>query len=369
MTRIGVMQVIDTLEAGGAERVAAGVANGLPRDRFASHLCTTRGEGPISEVVDADVERLRLDRRSRYDLDALLRLRKYVFDRGVEIVHAHAYSLFLVAAAFAVGTRPRIVWHDHYGLHAVRERHALPFRMALRRVDGVIAVSEPLAGWAEERLGVHPERVWYVPNFSSLDPPTGASPGLPGVAGARIACVGNLRPQKDHPTLVRAMRRVVDRFPDAHLLLVGAASDPAYERRVLDSIAALRLGANVGLLGRRADVGAILHACDIGVLSSASEGFPLAVVEYGLAGLPVVATDVGQCAEVLDDGSAGIVVAPGRDDLLADALLALLEDRSRRARLGERLKARAASLYSADAVMGTITKVYDGVLEHPVAVD
>ena len=68
MKRIGVMQVIDTLAMGGAERVAVNLANGLPAARYASHLCTTRQDGPLAASLERHVGRLRLGRTRRLDV-------------------------------------------------------------------------------------------------------------------------------------------------------------------------------------------------------------------------------------------------------------------------------------------------------------
>ena len=84
-------------------------------------------------------------------------------------------------------------------------------------------------------------------------------------------------------------------------------------------------------MGPRNDVPAILRACRIGVLSSASEGLPLALLEYGKHGLAAVSTAVGQCPEVLDNGYAGVLVPASSPDQFSDAIVGLL-DRSRPAR-------------------------------------
>ena len=80
-----------------------------------------------------------------------------------------------------------------------------------------------------------------------------------------------------------------------------SAPSPA---RVQERIQQHGLESHVFLLGSRSDVPSILSGCDIGVLSSASEGMPLALLEYGVAGLPTVATRVGQVPEILDEGRA-----------------------------------------------------------------
>lgn len=360
MTRTGVMHVIDSLDAGGAERVAVNLVNHLPRDRFAVYLCTTRRDGSLAQLVNPDVTWCRLARRHRFDLGAALRLREFVREREIRILHAHSTSLFLAASQSSPGCA--LVWHDHFGRYAVEERPALLYRLAVSRASGVIAVNEPLAQWSRERLGVRADRVWYLPNFAVAGKSNGQAVALPGKPGGRIACVARLRPEKDHLTLFRAMAVVVRHAPDAHLLLIGGSANDSHLKAVRNEILRHKLEASVSWLGERHDVAAILDACDLAVLSSVSEGFPLALVEYGMAGLATVATRTGQCAEVLDEGRAGVVVPPRDPEQLAKALLSLLAAPACRAELGSRLRARVQELYSSGRVVQQICAVYDAVL-------
>ena len=95
---IGVMHVIDTLEAGGAERMAVNLVNALPRDQFQAYLCATRRAGPLAELVASDVATVFLHRRSRFDARALRRLAQFIRDRDIRLLHAHETSLFISAA-------------------------------------------------------------------------------------------------------------------------------------------------------------------------------------------------------------------------------------------------------------------------------
>ena len=182
-----------------------------------------------------------------------------------------------------------------------------------------------------------------------------------GTSGSRIVCVANFRAQKDHLTLLRAMALVIRQVPTVHLLLVGAATEPEYSAVVRREIVQQGLEGNITLLGA-ARLYAILKACDIGVLSSASEGLPLALIEYGMAGLAAVATNVGQCGEVLDEGRAGILVPPASPEQLAEALLSLLKFPERRLALGKQLHRRVQERYSPGPIMDQVCQVYERVL-------
>lgn len=357
--RMGVMHMTDTLEPGGAERVAINIVNLLPRDQYRPYLCTTRRDGALDDLVAADVGRLRLRRRSTVDVRALGELASYLRQEKIEIIHAHGTALFVAVAASVLPPYPTVIWHDHYGRYALKERNVLLYRLATRRVSGVIAVNQPLAVWAKKRLLMPSGCVWYIPNFVVPSIAAEANDELPGVAGKRIVCVANLRPQKDHATLIRAMSRVVEVEPEAHLLLVGATIDAECVREVKQLIVKENLSRHVTLLGQRRDVAGILARCDIGVLSSLSEGLPLALIEYGMAGLATVATAVGQCAEVLDDGRAGLLVPSARHEDLATRLLSLLASPSLREELGARFKRRVAETYSPTSAMRQVCAVYE----------
>lgn len=363
MAQIGVMHLTDSLDAGGAESVAVNLVNLLPRERYRTYLCTTRRGGALEDVVADDVGRLRLARRRTLDASALRRLAAFIRERDIRILHAHSTTLFTARAAAALAPRAAVIWHDHYGKYALVERAAWLYRLLTRGVGGVIAVNQPLAEWSRRRLRVPGERVWYVPNFSCEPAGDGAAAGpVPGVRGRRLVCVANLRPQKDHLNLVRAVASVARHVPDVHAMLVGGAGDGATLAAIKSEIARLGVEDNVSLLGVRRDVPAILRQCDIGVLSSASEGLPLALIEYGMAGLPAVATRVGQCAEVLDEGRAGVLVPPGAPEQLAEGLLRVLRSPDGGRGLAENLRRRVRERYSAGPIIREIDGIYRTVL-------
>jgi glycosyltransferase involved in cell wall biosynthesis len=355
---------VDALNIGGAERVAVNLVNLLPRDRYVPYLCTTRSEGPLSQFVAPHVTRVCLERRGKLDTAALRQFVRFVEDRRISIVHAHASALFFARLAAALSGKCELIWHDHYGRADFGDRAAWLYRLATRGISGVIAVNETLADWCRDKLHVPAERVWYVPNLvESPEMGAGEAPmELAGALGKRIACVANFRPQKDHPNLLKAMERIHRRVPGAHLFLIGDSAEPEYVAQIRRQITELKLDSAVTYMGPRNDVPAILRACSIGVLSSASEGLPLALLEYGKHGLAAVSTAVGQCPEVLDHGKAGVLVPSGSPEDLAHAMVEMLEDPERRAEYGRRFQERVEELYSPRRIMGRIGEIYGAVL-------
>jgi len=359
---VGVMHLIDTLEPGGAERMAVNLANHLPQDRYRAFLCATRREGPLSGSIEPHVVHLSLGRKWSFDIAAIRALARFIHENQIEILHAHSSSLFMAALAAGFHQNVRIVWHAHCG-RLVDSRNAAPYRLLARRISGVIAVSDALAAWSRTRLHIPAEQIWYIPNFTCMRA-ADTHPELPGRKGSRIVHVANLRPQKDHATLLRAFAAIASRVPEAHLLLAGGAPDRAYRDSVVAQIERHALEQRVSMLGSRADISGILAQCDIGVLSSASEGLPVSLIEYGLAGLPAVATDVGQCREVLDSGNAGVLVRPGDAAALANALYRLLESAKLRSALGRRFLERVSRRYSPETIVHQVCNVYDKILRN-----
>ena len=362
MNPIRIMQIADTLHAGGLERMAVNLANHLPRGPYHSHLCVTREPGPLLKLVAPHVNFFHVGRLGRFDARALNRLIRYIAQNRIQILHAHGTSLFISVMASFFKPHPLVVWHDHFGRSSTEVRPVWLYGPATRTAAGVITVSQSLAEWARERLQVRPERIWRIPNFAHEPEAKGAVTGLPGKNGFRIVCVANLRREKDHLNLLRAMSRVAGEFPEAHLLLLGSQGDGPYFRQLQSAVCEWGLASHVSWLGSRNDVAAILNCCDVGVLSSASEGLPLALIEYGMAGLPVVATRVGQCAEVLDQGQAGLLVPPGDCTSLANAILCLLKSPEKREDLRRAFRLRTRQFYSAGPVMEAIRGVYETVL-------
>jgi glycosyltransferase involved in cell wall biosynthesis len=293
------------------------------------------------------------------DVKALAALVRFGQEHRIQLMHAHGTSLFIACAASLFPPFPAVLWHDHLGSYW--ERSVLLYRLATRRVSAVVGVNEAMAKWSRETLRVRSERVRYLPNFVATPATDGSPVDLPGERGARIVCVANLRPQKDQLSLIDAMRLVVERIPTARLVLVGDRSDTIYSQRLEQRIVQHGLSESVTHLGQRDDVAAVLRSCDVGVLSSQSEGFPLALVEYGMAGLPVVATRIGQCPEILEKGEAGLLVQPNSPGELAAALVTLLSSSEERKRYAARLHARVRTRYSASAIVADWCQLYEAV--------
>ena len=139
-------------------------------------------------------------------------------------------------------------------------------------------------------------------------------------------------------------------------LIVGEGPDrPGLENLCKD----LGLQSQVIFLGKRIDIPAILCASDIGVLSSKSESFSNAVVEYMAAGVPVVATDVGGVREAVDEAVNGYVVPTGNYKQLAEQIVEVVCSGAMK-QMGENSRTVSSKMFTLDKMIDETQKMYIG---------
>jgi len=357
-----VLQLIDSLDIGGAERMSVNLANALTQKGVESFLCATRKGGALESMLDGDVTCFVLHKQSTLDMKALYRLVRFIKKNGINVIHAHSTSFF-TAVLVKPFTGVKIVWHDHYGNAELLEtRPVKSLRYASYFFDAVISVNEKLAEWSRKHLLISDDKIAYLPNFAELSLQH-TNLELPGDPAKRIVCLANLRRQKDHMTLLHAFKTFHAQHPDWHLLLVGEDRKDDYSAELKAYITKAGLENSVHILGARSDSADILLASAIGVLSSASEGLPVALLEYGLAGLPVVVTDVGQCPEVLAYGAYGKVIPAKESKILAESILKLIEDEVYRESIALKFNVHVIEKYSSKAVIQKLVRIYGEVLD------
>jgi glycosyltransferase involved in cell wall biosynthesis len=164
-----------------------------------------------------------------------------------------------------------------------------------------------------------------------------------------VACmVANLHDNKDHPTLLKAWKRVVESFNGRRAVLVLAGRhDGAYESLAMLS-RELNLNGHVRFAGQVADVPGLLSAADVGVFSSLAEGCPNAVLESMAAGLAVAGTNIDGIRSVLGPSGLQFLSSPKDDEALAAAILKLANDADLRVTIGAANRKRVKEKYAAE---------------------
>ncbi|MGC6429633.1 MAG: glycosyltransferase [Jejuia sp.] len=355
-----VLQLIDSLNAGGAERLTVNYANALSSELELSCLCCTRHEGPLKEKINSNVGYLFLKKRNTIDILAIIRLLKYLRKKRIQIIHAHATSFFLASIIKIVRPEIKIIWHDHFGKSEfINHRKKSIIKLCSPLFSQVIVVNHILKKWCLKHLRV--SKVTFLPNFAVQDSLNGSTK-LKGVNGKRIIHLANLRPQKDHNTLIRAFIMVQKHCNDWTLHCVGKDFYDGYSRKIKHDIRDYGLENKVIFYGSKSDIGNILGQANIGVLSSKSEGLPLALLEYAIAGLPVVATKVGDVPLIISNEQEGVLVEPEHAKLLSEALIRLIKSSELQKQLSSKLNKKVLKNFSEVKVIQQLLGVYKGVL-------
>lgn len=228
------------------------------------------------------------------------------------------------------------IWNQRdAGIHRGRR---ITERAAVRRVPAFASNSAGGAAFLTDALKVPPGRIAIVPNAVELPPPSVSRESWRADHGVArndlvVAMLANLTSNKDHSTLLKAWRRVLDddRLDRPPLLLLAGTGGDAREA-VERAIASMSPADSIRLTGPVDDVASLLGAIDVAVYSSRSEGCPNGVLEPMAAGLPVVATDTPGVREAL--GAVETLAPAGDDATLAEHLVGLLADPVRRLQIG-----------------------------------
>jgi glycosyltransferase involved in cell wall biosynthesis len=284
--------------------------------------------------------------------------------RGRDVVHIHsalAPAVTVVRAGLlALAGRARgaaVVVHAHGGgihfwLTTPWRRQLL--RVAMRPADRVVAVWT--AGLEGLRAVLPQDRVALIDNGVSLDGFAQADIDR-GHQPPRVLFVGLLTPRKGVLDLLAAARSLRERGVPHELWLLGGTPDEGPEAE-----AEVRAGLDddVTLLGTRPpeEMPEAFAAADVFCLPSWWEAMPLSILEAMAAGLPVVASDVGDVPRAVDHGVTGFVVPPRDPDELAAALERLLGDPALRRRMGAAGRARAVEMFSAEVTAQQVSALY-----------
>ncbi|RME33049.1 MAG: glycosyltransferase [Gammaproteobacteria bacterium] len=176
-----------------------------------------------------------------------------------------------------------------------------------------------------------------------------------------LLVVANLIPYKGHADLIEALAGIAGDLPHGwQLLLVGR--DDGIGGALLDQARERGIGANLHLLGPRADAAAFMQLADIGVLPSHQEGFSNTLLESMACGLPMVATRVGGNPEAVEDGHSGLLVPPRDPAALGRALRRLALDGELRHRLGAGARRRCEENFALEGCVDAYAHLYRSLL-------
>jgi glycosyltransferase involved in cell wall biosynthesis len=352
-----ILFVLFNLELGGAERQALILARHLvEREQAAVGVWGFNKSGPVARMceeigVPSRVVPFPLSRDRVPRLPELAGIELLLRGSRPDILLPYTFVPNVICGLIWQWTGARVcVWNQ-------RDEGVMPFVAewagpAARRTPMFISNSHKGAHFLVDELSVDPFKVTVIEN--GIEPRAAESDRaawrtrLDISDDSFVACmVANLHDNKDHRTLLKAWKRVVEHFNGRNPVLVLAGRhDGAYES--LASLAQeLNLNGQVRFAGQVLDIPGLLSAADVGVHSSVTEGCPNGVLESMAAGLAVAATDIDAIRSVLAPANAQFLAPPKDDEALASALLKLANDSALRVTIGAENRQRVRNQYGA----------------------
>lgn len=345
-------EVLFSFELGGSERLGADLARHMFDRGIRTSVCSTHGSlGPIAKSLEASgIECEALHDGPIGRLGRPFRLLRHLRRNRTSVLHVHHFNMLSVVynvARFAGVERIVVTEHSDHQVRKKGRTVRAASRLG-RKVDLITAVHQNLAEYLSGVIPAPREPIRVIPNAVDTDrfSPAGArAEGLRAPESFVVGLIGRLHPDKDPLNLLNAVNLSRQFRPELHVWIVGEGEMRA---AMEEYVATHGLAERVRFLGLRDDIPELMRAMDAYVLSSVTEGLPMALLEAMSSGLPVVATRVGGVPAAL--GDSGVLVPPENPEELASALDELRADAERCRRLGRLARARAVKEFDASAM-------------------
>jgi glycosyltransferase involved in cell wall biosynthesis len=364
-----ILHVLEALEAGASRhlRYVVGHVNAehivvIPPERVGGLTDDLAFEDFARAGAEVHLVPMRRSPKSAHNAAAMARVRRIIKERRPDVVHGHSSIGGALARVAMAGTGVPCVYTSH-GLFP--SLSAMAIERALGRfTDRFIALSPSEVQLVRQLRLVPPERIVMVPNGIELEPPPPASydlreklavaPGTP-----IVGTVGRLAPQKAPEIFVRACAEIARRDAETCFVLVG---DGPLADVVQHEIDAAGIASRFLLLRGCNDGPSLMSQFDVFALPSRYEASAYAPLEAMRAGAAMVVSDVAGNHEMIDDGRTGLLVPPDDPGALADAVVSVLDDPTRRAALVAAAREQLVERYDVAVLATRLLDVYRSVV-------
>jgi glycosyltransferase involved in cell wall biosynthesis len=317
---------ITELDVGGAEKALVRIARGLKSWGWHVQVISVRDAGPLTkELQEFGIPVLALGCGGLFDVRAVWRMKNALVRQKPDVLLTFLNQANLAGRIAGRWARvPKIL----SGIRVADRRWSviIPERMTCGLVDHYVAVSHAVSQVHGSLCGIRAEQIAIIPNGVDLEAivqsaRTERESLQCGPDDFIILSVGRLSPQKAPMDLLSAFEKLKRGYQDPlrPLKLVFAGDGPL-RSSLQKQIAASSLGDSVSLLGWRSDVWGVMKASDVLVLTSHWEGLPNVILEAQAAELPVIASAVDGCTELIADKHSGRLFSSGATEDLAQIL-------------------------------------------------
>jgi glycosyltransferase involved in cell wall biosynthesis len=357
--RIRVLVLIKGLGIGGAEKLISEGSRFWDRESFHYEVAYVLPwkDQLVPDLADQGIEAHMIGGGRGLTPPTLLRLRRLIKEKNIDVVHAHLPTMGIVAR---VASPVPVVYTEHNMAESYRPVTRTLNRMTYGRNAATTAVSGAVAGSVNGWPG---DPVLVIPNGVAV------SVEQEGVSAARqelglsgsdllVAHVGNIRPGKGHDVLIDAAAHLHDRLPSVRFVSIGGEKYQGDLERVRTRATEAGLEGVLRFMGRRPDALNFVAASDIFVNPSSVEGLPVAILEAMALSRPVVAAAAGGVPGIVKDGVTGILVEPNEPTALAAGIEKLVDDPVLAERLGQAAQEMVVKEYGLEPMIRATEDVY-----------
>lgn len=356
---IRILHVVQSIDCGGQEKMIISLAEQQLKSGVYAGICVLEGIGELSkEVVNKKIPLYYMGKKPGISFKVIVQLKRLLQQQNISIMHAHnmgpafygALSAYLADVPVAIVTR--------HGRDPLRWN-----AMIWYLIDAVVAISENTKKAFLKYNRISSAKVHVIYNGidkanddRSLSDRHHLKAQL-GIADTDvvIGSVGRLCSEKDFVTLLDAYAKVVRQYPNSKLLIVGGGK---LKEELETYCRSLKIENNAIFTGYRKDVPELLEVMDIFVLSSISEGMPLALLEAMANSKPSVVTSVGGNVEVIVNGVTGFLVPPKNYEDLANKIMILIGNDNLMKKFGIAANQRVIDVFSLDRMVKNYMNLY-----------
>ena len=290
-----VIQVIDQLQVGGAERVLVDLSNLLKEQNCDVAVLCLLNEAKLDGHLDNDIPVIYLLRKHKFNPLYLIRLYKILISYDVIHIHLRQVLRYVSLLFYFSGLHNKkvILFHDHYGNIVHDTSISASIKSAIKRCAAYIGVSDQLVNWAKQnKLNTTIiKKSNIIRKHAAETTITKLQPDI-----VKVVSIGNFRPQKNYEFLLDLVMKSPD---DYRFTIYGQPIDTVYYKKILETIRSLNLGSKIQLVTDCDNVGAYLGQYNLGLHTASSETGPLVAIEYLGANLPYLSFDTGEVANTL----------------------------------------------------------------------
>ncbi|MFH1733490.1 MAG: glycosyltransferase family 4 protein, partial [bacterium] len=324
-----IVEACFTPALGGLELYCLNSARHLQDRGHQVQLWLAEGGRAANHPITSEIDTLLFCEPFYFDPGFLYRARRILQEQNIDVVHLHR-TKDLGALSWIGG----IAYILTLQIDSTRQKKDLYHRFVFSRAAKLLTITNRMKRLAESNLGIRAEKIhtlYHGIDSAALslrrdkDRSLRGSMGIPAEAVV-FGIIGRLEWGKGQWALLKALKQIYDKYPNAHLLIVG---EPPPEGAGFDT-ELKRMAEEMGIADRTHFTGFLMDtaeaysAMDVCVLASKKESFGLVLLEAMAFGLPIIATDAGGVPEIIEPGVNGLLVKPEDSQNLAEAMVCLL---------------------------------------------